>query len=117
MMKAPLWLIVPPMTRRPASCSTGIDSPVTIDSSTALRPSSDLSIDRDLLARPHAQPVADHDAFEPDVRFSAVGADPARRLRREIEQRADRAARPLAGAQLQHLAEQHQRGDRRPPPR
>ena len=41
----------------------------------------------------------------------AVGLDPARGLRREVEQRADGAAGLLAGAQLQHLAEQHQHGD------
>ena len=35
----------------------------------------------------------------------------ARGLRREIEQRADRARGLLAGAQLQHLTEQHQHGD------
>ena len=34
-----------------------------------------------------------------------------RRLRRKIEQRADGAAGPLARAQLEHLAEQHQRDD------
>jgi hypothetical protein len=34
-------------------------------------------------------------------------------LRREVEQRADRAAGLLAGAQLQDLAEQHQHGDDR----
>ena len=36
---APLWFMVPPMTFAPISLVTGIDSPVTIDSSTALRPS------------------------------------------------------------------------------
>ena len=32
----PFWLIVPPMTRSPARFSTGIDSPVIIDSSIVL---------------------------------------------------------------------------------
>ena len=36
---APDWFIVPPITSAPTSLVTGIDSPVTIDSSTALRPS------------------------------------------------------------------------------
>ena len=35
----PVVLTVPPVTRSPGSLSTGIDSPVTIDSSTALAPS------------------------------------------------------------------------------
>ena len=38
--KAPVRLIVPPITRSPAFFSTGIDSPVSIDSSTALAPES-----------------------------------------------------------------------------
>jgi hypothetical protein len=37
---APVPFTVPPMTRSPAPFSTGMDSPVTMDSSTALRPSS-----------------------------------------------------------------------------
>ena len=39
MTKPPVPFTVPPMTRLPGVFSTGIDSPVTIDSSTALRPS------------------------------------------------------------------------------
>ena len=39
MTRAPDWFIVPPITLAPTSLVTGIDSPVTIDSSTALRPS------------------------------------------------------------------------------
>ncbi len=37
--KVPATLIVPPITLSPADLRTGIDSPVTIDSSTVLRPS------------------------------------------------------------------------------
>ena len=39
-IKLPVWLSVPPMTLLPASFFAGMDSPVTIDSSTALFPSS-----------------------------------------------------------------------------
>ena len=39
MTKLPVALTVPPMTRLPGAFSTGIDSPVSIDSSTALVPS------------------------------------------------------------------------------
>jgi len=39
MTKLPDWLIVPPMIFAPVSFVTGIDSPVTIDSSNAERPS------------------------------------------------------------------------------
>ncbi|MNI26936.1 hypothetical protein D3C73_806570 [compost metagenome] len=39
MTSAPDWFMVPPIAVAPMSLVTGIDSPVTIDSSTALRPS------------------------------------------------------------------------------
>ena len=39
MTRAPDWLMLPPTTLAPASFVTGIDSPVTRDSSTELRPS------------------------------------------------------------------------------
>ena len=99
------------MTFAPASLVTGIDSPVTIDSSSDERPSTSDAVDRDLLAGPHPQPVADRDGVERDFLVAAVGFDAARGLRREIEQRADGAGGLLARAQLQHLAEQHQHGD------
>ena len=59
--KLPVPLTVPPVTRSPGPFSTGIGSPVIIDSSTALRPSSDDAVDGHLLAGPDAQPVADCD--------------------------------------------------------
>ncbi len=37
--KPPAWLIVPPMTGSPSALRTGIDSPVTMDSSSVLAPS------------------------------------------------------------------------------
>ena len=107
----PDWLTVPPMTLPPASLVTGIDSPVTIDSSTAERPSIDLAVDRHLVAGPHAQLVADRDRVERYVLVAAVRLDAPRGLGRKFEQRADRARRRLARAQFQHLAEQHQHGD------
>ena len=94
----PRWLIVPPITLSPALLATGIDSPVIIDSSTAPRPSSKCAVDRHLLAWPDAQAVAEVDRVERHLLVGAVGADPARSFRREIEQRADRAAGLFAGA-------------------
>ncbi len=112
MTKPPLRLIVPPMTFAPTSLSTGIDSPVTIDSSSVEWPSitspstGTLSPGRTRSRSPTA------------TASSATTSSPCsvtlmRGLRREIEQRADRARGLLAGAQLQHLAEQHQHGDDR----
>ena len=56
--KPPVPLTVPPMTRSPGAFSTGIGSPVTIDSSTALRALEHDAVDRHLLAGPDAQAVA-----------------------------------------------------------
>ena len=54
-------LTVAPMTLSPGAFSTGIGSPVIIDSSTELWPSTHDAVDRHLLARPDAQQVADLD--------------------------------------------------------
>ena len=69
------------------------------------------AVDRHLFSGPDAQFVADLQAVDLDFMVGAVVADAARGFRRQFEQRLDRAGRRLAGAQLQHLAEQHQHGD------
>ena len=88
-----------------------MDSPVTIELVDGAAALDHLAVDRDLLARAHAEAVADMHGIERDLLVAAVGADAPRGLRREIEERADGAAGALAGPQLQHLAEQHQHGD------
>ena len=80
--------------RRP--WSTGIDSPVTIDSSSAERPSITLAVDRHLLARPHAQPVADRDRVERHVLVAAVVA--RRGARSSARDRAARGSRRRSAA-------------------
>ena len=111
MTKLPLWLTVPPMTRAPASLSTGIDSPVIIDLSIALLPSTispstgTLSPGRTRRRSPTAT------CSSGDVLVRPVGADASGGLRRKVEQRADRPAGPVTGAQFEHLAEQDQHGD------
>ncbi len=111
MIRAPVPFRVPPMTAAPAVFSTGIGSPVTIDSSTALRPSITDAVDRDALAGAHAQAVADAHLGERHVALAAVGVDAARGGRRQLQQRADGGSGAAARAQLQHLAEQHQGDD------
>ena len=78
-------LSVAPVTGSPASFSTGIGSPVSIDSSTDERPSTHHAVHRHLLARPHPQPVADRDLLE---RRPPPRARPARSTRAVL------AARP-----------------------
>ena len=111
--RLPVPLMVPPISLAPGAFSTGIDSPVTIDSSTALLPSMHDAVHRHAVAGPHAQAIADMHLLQRDFLIAAVVADPPRGLRREVEQRADGAAGLLAGAQFQHLPEQHQDGDHR----
>ena len=76
-------------------------------------PLDDFAIHGDLLARPHAEPIADFDRVERDLLVGAIAMDQPRGLWRKIEQRADRAAGLLARSQLQHLPEQDERRDDR----
>ena len=109
--KPPDWLSVPAITLAPASLVTGIDSPVTSDSSSDERPSritpstGTFSPGRTRSLSPTAR------LSICDLLVGAVVVDAPRGLRREVEQRLDRAGGRLAGAQLQHLAEQHQHRD------
>ena len=78
--KLPVPLTVPPVTRSPGVFSTGIGSPVTIDSSTALRALEHDAVDRHLLAGPHAQPIADAGRASSGTSASAaVGGEPRAR--------------------------------------
>ena len=58
----------------------------------------DLPVDRHLLARADPQPVADLHLIEGDFLVGAVGADPAGRLRGQVEQRLDGTRGLFAGA-------------------
>ena len=111
MTNAPVPFTVPPVTFASGVFSTGIGSPVTIDSSTVRRAFEHDAVDRDALARSDPQSVADHDLLERNVLLLAVLADPASRLWREPEQVANRRAGAAAGAKFQHLAQQHEDDD------
>ena len=104
-------LTVPPMRRSPAAFSTGIGSPRDhrlVDRALALDHD---AVDRHLLAGPDAEAVAHPDLLERDVLLAAVLDEPPGRLRGEAEQGLDGARGLAPGPQLQHLPEQHQRGD------
>ncbi len=70
----------------------------------------DDAIDRDLLAGTDPQQITDRDGVDRDV-LVAMRGDAPRGLRRQAEQRADRARRALARPQFQHLPQQHQNRD------
>ena len=110
---APLPFTVPPTTASRGPCSTGYRLPRhhrLVDRAAAF---DHHAVDGDLLSRSHAQSITDGHALDRHVLVAAVFAHAARRLRSEAEQRADRPAGAAPRAQLEHLAEQHQRGDHR----
>jgi hypothetical protein len=69
------------------------------------------AVDRDFVARTHAQAIPDSYLIERDVFLESVGSDHARGVGRQPEQRPECAARPAAGAQFENLSEQHQGDD------
>src|SRR5262249_39965039 len=69
------------------------------------------AVDRHFVARAHAQTVTDFYRVQRYLAIGAVILDPARRLWRKIEQRADRAGCCFARSQLQNLAHQWEQGD------
>ena len=80
----------------PGSLLTGIDSPVTIDSSTATWPSDHLAVDRHFLAGAHAQASPTAICSMSTSSSTAIRHHAACRLGRQAEQRPDGAARLLA---------------------
>ena len=111
--KLPDWLSVPPVTWSPGFFSTGTGSPVSIDSSTVLRPSSTTPSTGIFSPGRTRRRSPTCDLLERHLLVGAVVAHAARGLRREAEQGLDRAAGALARPDLEHLAEQDQRRDHR----
>ncbi len=72
----------------------------------------DHAIHRHLLARPHAQARSRLHFRQRHLALSIVGQQ-AGRLRRQVEQQTQRIPRAPAGAQFEHLPEQHQHHDHR----
>ena len=111
--KLPVVLSVPPITLAPGSLVTGIDSPVTMRL-VERRAALDARTPSTGTFSPGRTRSRSPTAIASSATSSSLPSrDAARGLRREIEQRADRARGLLARAQLQHLAEQHQHGDDR----
>ncbi len=71
------------------------------------------AIDGHPLAGPHAQAITDLHVTERHVLFPAIVRQAPGRLGLKAQQRPDRPGRRAPGAQLEHLAEEHQRGDDR----
>ena len=83
---------------------------MTVDSSTWLSPSSTIGVDGHLGARADEQQVADLDLGGRDLdRLAAAQHDGLRR--REVQQRAHGVVGAAAGAHLEPVAEQHERGE------
>ncbi|MCY1174324.1 hypothetical protein D9M73_145220 [compost metagenome] len=69
------------------------------------------AVDGHFLAWPHAQPVAHDDRLDRHFLLPAIGQQPQGGSRREAEQRLDRAGGAFAGAQFEHLTQQHEYRD------
>ncbi len=76
--RLPVPLIVPPTTLSPAVFSTGMGSPVTIDSSTELRPSVTSAIDGHFFAWANAQQIACGDLADRDIGFASIRGNTTR---------------------------------------
>ena len=113
MTRLPVPLIVAPMTRPPAVFSTGIGSPVSIDSSTLDRPSMTTPSTGTFSPGRIRKHVTDVDVGQRDVFLAAVVANAARGLGLKAEQRLDRSRRRERALQLEHLTQQRQRHDDR----
>ena len=99
---------VPPVTRSPGAFSAGIGSPVTIDSSTALCPSRTTPSTGTFSPGRMRRRVSDPHLADRHIALLAV-PDYARRSRSQAEELLQGRACSATRAQLQHLAEQHQR--------
>ena len=112
MSNAPSPLRVPPRTGRPGPFSTGIDSPVTIDSSTAERPDADDAVDGNRVARLDAQEVAGDDLGERHLASSRFLRATSRAVfgARSSSLRTAAEVSP-AGARLEIPPEEHERED------
>ena len=74
-------------------------------------PVDDGAVDGDFFAGTHPQALSDGNVGKRNFRLAAIVGDPTRLLGRKIEEGADSARRRSAGAQFEHLPEQHQHGD------
>ena len=101
-------LIVPPVTRDPGAFSTGIGSPVTIDSSIALRPSM-TTPSTGTFSPGRTRQTSPTCTSSSGTSASSPSPDDARGFRREPEQLLESPCRCGAGAKLEDLPEQDQR--------
>ena len=108
--EAPVVFIVAPIHRRSGALSTGIDSPVSIDSSTADAPS--ITSPSTGIRSPGrtSDDVAAQDVAGGHFELDAVAND-AGRARLQADEPPDGLRRPAARARLEQLAEQHEDDD------
>ena len=115
--RRPPALTVAPATSSPGCFSTGTDSPVSSDWSTALRALLDDAVGGDLLAGADDEAVADGELLDRDAALAAVGVEDRDVLGAELEQRLQRGAGAALGARLEVAAGEEERRSRRRRPR
>ena len=111
----PPALTVAPATASPGCFSTGTDSPVSSDWSTADDALLDDAVGGDLLARADDEAIADRELLDRHPALGAVGAEQRHVLRAELEQRRQRGAGAALGARLEvapgEQEDRHRGGD------
>ena len=102
-------MTVAPATSSPGCFSTGTDSPVSSDWSTALRALLDDAVGGDLLAGADDEAVADGELLDRDAPLAAVGVEDGDVLGAELQQRRQRGAGAALGARLEVAAGEDER--------
>ena len=109
---APPAFAVPLRTVPPRRYRTGSGSPVSVDSSRTASGETTVAVDRDDLAAPHRDDVADGDRVDRDL-LDRPGPVQVRDLRRPLQEHPELPPRPPRGARLEGVAAaEHQRDDR-----
>ena len=111
--RPPVPLTVPPITRSPGPFSTGIGSPLIIDSSTALAPSTTMPSTGTFSPGRTRSRSPGTTCSSGDLFLAAIVAEPPRGLGRQAEQGPDRTAGLAACPQLENLPQQDERHDHR----
>ena len=97
-------MTVAPTTSSPGCFSTGIDSPVRSDWSTAEEPSSTTPSVAIFSPGPHDEAIADRELGDRDAALAAVRVEHGDVLGAELEQRPQRGAGAPLGARLEVAA-------------
>ena len=111
MSNVPLPFVVPAERGAAATLRTGSGSPVNIDSSTWLAPSMTTPSTGTFSPGRTRRTIFNDDVLERNVTFLAAFVDAVRNLRRQAQERSDRARRLRPRPELEDLPKKNERDD------